>query len=206
LLESRPLLTTLSHEKALPVQNQHSGFTLIELVVVIVILGVLSSFALPRFADLSDEATQALLVNFKGLIGSAASITHTEVMLKAQNRSNNNSRYNFDNGDQIRIRADYPDGRWNNTFAILLDMTSFDIVQVGTNNCNDNDWCVRQRGPNWFINRGYTTATAGRGFVIFPNGFNVNSQNCHAYYFTPNSSAQPATPMAPMTGINTSGC
>ena len=34
----------------------HSGFTLIELVVVIVILAILAIFALPRFADLQDQA------------------------------------------------------------------------------------------------------------------------------------------------------
>ncbi|WP_423794108.1 type IV pilin protein, partial [Marinobacter nauticus] len=35
----------------IPARNQ-KGFTLIELVMVIVILGILAAFALPRFADL----------------------------------------------------------------------------------------------------------------------------------------------------------
>lgn len=46
------------HRKTGPRSEQ--GFTLIELVMVIVILGVLAAFALPRFADLSDQAELAV--------------------------------------------------------------------------------------------------------------------------------------------------
>ncbi len=53
------------------------GFTLIELVMVIVILGILSAFALPRFADVSTDARKATINGLAGAIKSASAIAHS---------------------------------------------------------------------------------------------------------------------------------
>ncbi len=58
-------------------KKQQSGFTLIELIMVIVILGILSAFALPRFADLGSEAQVAALDGAIGAVKSAAAISHS---------------------------------------------------------------------------------------------------------------------------------
>lgn len=61
--------------------KRQAGFTLIELVMVIVILGILSAFALPRFADLGNDARKAALQGAFGSIKSAASIAHAESLV-----------------------------------------------------------------------------------------------------------------------------
>jgi MSHA pilin protein MshA len=58
--------------------NKQAGFTLIELIMVIVILGVLSAFALPRFADLGGNARAASINGLTGSLKAAANIAHAQ--------------------------------------------------------------------------------------------------------------------------------
>lgn len=52
------------------------GFTLIELIVVIVILGILAATAVPKFVDLSGEASQAAVDSVAGALVSASTINY----------------------------------------------------------------------------------------------------------------------------------
>ncbi|AXB32515.1 type II secretion system protein [Vibrio campbellii] len=62
--------------------KRQGGFTLIELVVVIVILGILAVTAAPRFLNLQDDARNATLEGLSGAIKGASGIVYGKAAIK----------------------------------------------------------------------------------------------------------------------------
>lgn len=70
--------------------QKSSGFTLIELVLVIVIIGVLAAFSLPRFADLSSSAKVATLESIAGSMRSTIGIIRSKAYAQGLSITNAN--------------------------------------------------------------------------------------------------------------------
>lgn len=65
--------------------KKQAGFTLIELVMVIVILGILAAVALPRFSDLSGDARRSSANAMFGAVQAAGQIAHATALAQGQN-------------------------------------------------------------------------------------------------------------------------
>jgi len=86
--------------------NKQSGFTLIELVIVVVILGFLAVTAIPKFLDLTDQAKEANIEGMAGGFATAASLARAQ--WEAEARPKDATDRNFVNYDGTDIYLSSP--------------------------------------------------------------------------------------------------
>ncbi|HIF9274544.1 type II secretion system protein [Photobacterium damselae] len=87
--------------------KRQGGFTLIELVVVIVILGILAVTAAPKFMNLQNDARNATLEGLKGAIQGASGIVYGKAAIKGVEASVS-SAVTGENGISITTKYGYP--------------------------------------------------------------------------------------------------
>jgi len=123
--------------------KKQSGFTLIELVIVVVILGFLAVTAIPKFLDLTDQAKQASVEGMAG--GFATAVSLVRAQWEAEARPNDGAgtpknEVNFDGVDLFLsspatntdpdLRPGYPMGTASSNNLTTGDMTTTTCLQV----------------------------------------------------------------------------
>jgi MSHA pilin protein MshA len=99
-------------------RNAARGFTLIELVVVITILGILAAFAVPRFLSLDTQARVASLNGLQGSVRSGSTLARSMFLA-------NGGQAVVMEGVTISMANGYPDASATGIPATLQDMSGF---------------------------------------------------------------------------------
>lgn len=156
--------------------KQHSGFTLIELVIVVTIIGILAAAALPRYINLQSQARAAKAQAIFGSVKSAAALARASCMVDLAGLTSPSTcttsagTVNMD-GVAVAMANQYPAA----TAAGIITAAQIDAT-------NDA-----------------VTITAGNPIVIDING--GTAPNCRISY-----TAATAGPVAPAISVATSGC
>jgi MSHA pilin protein MshA len=108
-------------------RNRNGGFTLIELVVVITILGILAAFAIPRFTQLDGQARIAAITALGGSLQSAAALAHAQYLASGTAPTSITM-----DGQPIALVNGYPDQTSGGIQNALQDLSGFTPVITGT--------------------------------------------------------------------------
>ncbi len=87
--------------------NNSRGFTLIELIIVIIILGVLSVTAVPKFININTDARITTLETLEGAMRSASSMVNLKARIENKTDCSTDPTVEVE-GEDIRLRCGYP--------------------------------------------------------------------------------------------------
>ena len=166
---------------------KQEGFTLIELIVVIVILGILAVTAAPKFIDLQGDARASALQGLAGAMKGAATLVHGKALVANKVSSSGNqyvcigstsqSSCNKNSKDAVKVKCGFPDATEDGILRALDGTFSTD---------GNSDWTYK------FVTwpSGATQILVSVKGMTIPNAYQSNERGtyenqCYVFYNTP---------------------
>jgi MSHA pilin protein MshA len=175
--------------------KRQQGFTLIELVVVIIILGILAVTAAPKFINLQSDARASSLEGMKGALKGANSLVYSKAIIGGQGTAVNQA-VTIATGVTVTTDFGYLDASTDADIKInmekALDMT-FETLTNDTTIVATDDWGLRR-----------VSATV---FKIVPKGKTASAtaaNACHMQYTAAASGT--ISPVYLLDTTTTTGC
>ena len=177
--------------------KKQQGFTLIELIIVIVILGILAVTASPKFLDLQGDANASAIQGVDGSVNGAMNIIYGKSVIAGIQKAATNSI--TVNGDTINTVYGYPAATAAGIIE-ALEISVADLSGAGVVNTSDFNFNVIAAGAVIYAN-GSTAPTA---FVAGNGTAGDTNDGCYVGYVAATVTGSVYTPAS--TVVNTDAC
>ena len=149
-------------------KSRHAGFTLVELIIVIVILGILAATALPRFASFTSDAQKAARSGVLGGLNSAIGVVHAKWL----SAGGSGTTVTLDGGTTVTVDANgYPDvtGTYKTT-ALCQTLVNIILATGTTGAVNPPGLSITYSSPACIIDGANTWVPATTTISLIDTG------------------------------------
>ncbi len=150
-------------------QHKSKGFTLIELIIVIVILGILSVIAAPRFIDITSDANAATMQSMASAMESANQLVYAKALIQGlQNEADTDIDLDGDGVSDVNLNYGYVSASRSNGLSKVLDESL----------ATDWTWSTTFGDTDFRL----TTASIGGRIGQYVNSSHINGSECYIIY------------------------
>jgi prepilin-type N-terminal cleavage/methylation domain-containing protein len=148
--------------------HKQTGFTLIELIIVIVILGILAVTAAPKFIDLSGDAIGATVKARAATLKADINLVYAKAII--ENKLSGNETISTANGN-VKITDGYPYEHSESLNYFVGDYTT--QVDLLISDACPHEYCYQSSVTNTPIDGGLHSERAS---IFYPKGYTYNDR------------------------------